>query len=278
MEGDVLMRSMAFVLAAALLAGGSAHAGSIDDDARVARVRFESLSRAAASNVQTADAGVGPSLLEDRLRRVGHGAWSLLLPGLSQYRSGHNGRAVAFFSVEALVWGSYAFSQFQGYYREDQYREFAGLYAGVEDTDRDDDDYWRSVGIYVDTSEYNEEQRRVNRAEREQQIADGGPVTVDLDDGLISEADGWEWSSERRRQEYRSRRADALSSFDRANISLLFAVLNRIVAFADAVRSGPPSDDPEDTALVRAGRFALDVDFDPSPVDPSAQVKWGTSF
>jgi hypothetical protein len=217
-----------------------------------------------------------PSLLQDRLQRIGHGAWSLLIPGWSQYRAGHTTRAIAFASVEAVVWGTWIFSEFQGRYREDQYEEFAGIFAGV-DSGRDDDDYWRSVGVYVDSEQYNEQIRRENRAAAEEQELNGEPVTVGLNDGTIPESDSWEWTSERRRREYLQRRSDAISAYDRADFVLLFALLNRVVAFADAVRSAPVGA-PEPQGLIETRGFSVDVDFDPGPADPSATLRLGRSF
>ena len=245
-----------------------------------ARARIESVSReAVAATTPQSDVALmqaEPSLLQDRLQRIGHGAWSLLIPGWSQYRAGHTTRAIAFASVEAVVWGSWIFSEFQGRYREDQYEEFAGIFAGV-DSGRDDDDYWRSVGVYVDSEQYNEQIRRENRAAAEEQELNGEPVTVGLNDGTIPESDSWEWTSERRRREYLQRRSDAISAYDRADFVLLFALLNRVVAFADAVRSAPVGA-PEPQGLIESRGFSVDVDFDPGPADPSATLRLGRSF
>ena len=248
-----------------------------------ASARLDAVSREVVEAQVSGDATVlsqqSPSIMQDRLRRIGHGFWSALIPGWSQYRSGHKGRAIAFASAEVAIWGTWLFSEYQGRYREDQYREFAQVYAGVSNVDRDDDDYWRAVGANVDAEQFNEAQRIENRAARDEQELNGEPVTVGLDDGTYGEAESWEWSSERRQIEYVERRSDAIAAFDRADFVLLFAVLNRVVAVADAVRSGPPSPgDDASSALIEAGGFAVGLDFDPRPDDPSATLRLGRSF
>jgi len=247
--------------------------------------RLDSISREVISaQVDTASdeaaASSQSALLKDRLRRVGHGFWSLLIPGWSQYRSGHNTRAIAFASTEVVIWGAYAFSWFQGDYREDQYRDFAQNFAGIENAGRDDDDYWRAVGAYQYSDAYNDAIRRENRAARDEQELNGETPTIGIDDGVVSGDAAWTWTSERRRREYVQRRSDAISAFDRAEFILLFAVLNRVVAVADAIRSGAPSDgsDADSASLIEAGGFSVGLDFEPDPVNPGASLRLGRSF
>lgn len=273
---------MNVVLCALVLVSGlstGAHATSSDD----AAARLDAVSREVVATNHAFDRTAlrqeGPSVMQDRLARIGHGFWSALIPGWSQYRSGHDRRAIAFASAEVVIWSTWIFSEFQGRYREDQYREFAQVYAGVPNVDRDDEDYWRAVGANVDAEQYNEAQRIENRAARDEQELNGEPVTIGLDDGTFGEDAAWEWTSERRQIEYVERRSDAIAAFDRADFVLLFAVLNRVVAVADAVRSGPPGPgDDGSTSLIEAGGFRVGVDFDPRPDDPSATLRLGRSF
>lgn len=213
----------------------------------------------------------------EKLERVRHGLFSIVLPGWSQRRAGHDGRALAFASTELVIWSTWLFSRLQGDYREDRYREFAEQFAGVSDPDGRSDDYWRAVGRYGDVEEYNNRVRRDNRAAAFEQEFNGQPVTIGLNDGVIAPEDGWSWSSERRQSEYRELRGDSQSAYDRAQFVLLFALVNRVVAFADAVRSGPRRDD-EDAMLLRAGAFELGLDIDPRPHDPGAALRVGARF
>lgn len=269
-----------FALALSLLVPSVVDAGDLDSARRLDAISREVIS---AQLDQVSEEAAPPSqgaLLKDRLRRVGHGFWSLLIPGWSQYRSGHNTRAIAFASAEAVIWGSYAFSWFQGDYREDQYRDFAQTFAGIENTGRDDDDYWRAVGAYQYSEAYNDAIRRENRAARDEQELNGETPTIGIDDGVVGGDAAWTWTSERRRREYVQRRSDAISAYDRAEFILLFAVLNRVVAVADAIRSGAPSDgdDADSASLIEAGGFSVGVDFQPDPIDPGATLRLGRSF
>lgn len=209
------------------------------------------------------------------LGRAGHASWSLLVPGLSQYRAGHNGRALLFASIEATIWSVFAVSKVQQSSREDTYQDFARDFAGVRESGYDDD-YWSAVGKYKDSEEYNERVRRENRAEAEEQAANGEQVTVGINDGTVSSGDAWFWTSGNRLLEYRELRADAQSADDRADAMLFFAVVNRLVAFIEAFRSGPVGDN--EVELYQAGGFELSVEVEPNPLRPAGALKLGRSF
>jgi hypothetical protein len=209
------------------------------------------------------------------LGRAGHASWSLLVPGWSQYRAGHNGRALLFASLEATIWSVFAVSKVQGNSREDTYQGFAVDFAGVSNTGKDDD-YWSAVGKYKDSDEYNERVRRENRAAAEEQALNGGPVTIGINDGTVGASEAWFWTSGTRLIEYRELRADAQSAYDRADAMLFFAVVNRLVAFIEAFRSGPVGDN--EVELYQTHGFGLSVEVDPHPLRPSGALKLGRSF
>jgi hypothetical protein len=207
--------------------------------------------------------------------RAGHASWSLLVPGWSQYRAGHNGRALFFASLEATIWSVFAVSRIQGNSRSDTYQGFAVDFAGVSNTSQDDD-YWSAVGKFKDSDDYNERVRRENRAAAEEQALNGEPVTIGLNDGTVGSADAWMWTSGTRLIEYRELRADAQSAYDRADAMLFFAVVNRLVAFIEAFRSGPMGDN--EVELYQTHGFGLSVEVDPNPLRPSGALKLGRSF
>lgn len=213
----------------------------------------------------------------EKLTRARHGLFSLVLPGWSQYRAGHDGRAIAFASTEAVIWSTWIFSRFQGSYREDRYEEFATQFAGIRDPGSKNDDYWRAVGRYGDVEEYNNRVRRDNRAAALEQEFNGEPVTIGLNDGTISSEEGWNWSSQARQSEFRLKRADSQSAYDRAGFVLLFALVNRVVAFADAVRSGPRQSE-ESGSLLRVGGVELGLDVRPERGGPHAALRLGARF
>jgi hypothetical protein len=167
----------------------------------------------------------GPNNTGDKLKAA---ALSLLLPGAGQFYNGDRSKALVFAGAEAAVWTGYFVFDRQGQGLEEDYREYAGFFAGTdgEHTER----YWRSVGRYLDSDDYNTDVLRQARAE-------GETAT-----GLIGEEDAWFWSSERHRDNYKALRADATRAYDRRDFTILFAIVNRAVSVYDAVRGAGSSE------------------------------------
>ena len=211
------------------------------------------------------------------LGSAGHASWSLLIPGWSQFRAGNNGRAFIFASFEVAIWSIYGASKAQGNSREDSYQEFAHFYAGVGNSSQDDD-YWRAVGKYKDSEEYNQIVRRENRAGAEEQAFNGEEVTIGINDGTVGSGNAWFWTSGNRLLEYRELRSDAQAAYDRADAMLFFAVVNRLVAFIEAFRSGPTSDGDNQVELYERAGFELSVEVAPNPLRPSGALMLGRSF
>jgi hypothetical protein len=189
--------------------------------------------------------GVGAKLVKAR-----EGLYSLLVPGWSQLRQGHRTRAALLAGAEATVWTSWIVSRIQGEKREDAYQDYAVRFAGVQNTDRPEE-YWKAVAQYIDSDAYNDGVQATLRLGEE---PEGGPYVG---------SDAWRWQSAARLDEYQRLRADSLGAFDRAETILLFAILTRAVAFADAVRSALQSEDA-----------ALRLEFAPSASwsDPGARI------
>ena len=209
--------------------------------------------------------------------RVGHASWSLVVPGWSQFRAGNTGRGIFFASLEAAIWTVFGVSKAQGNQRENTYQDFARNFAGVDGGDRDDG-YWSAVGKYKDSEEYNERIRRDNRAAAEEQALNGEDVTVGIDDGVIGADGTWSWTSGTRLLEYRELRADAQTAYDRADAMLFFAVVNRLVAFIEAFRSGGSSSPDNGVELYERAGFELGLEVDPNPLRPSGALTLGRSF
>lgn len=188
----------------------------------------------------------GPGMSADRLARVRRASLSLLWPGWSQFRSGNTGRALFFTTAEVAIWTSYAVFNTQGNRREDSYREFAQQFAGV-DAAPDEEDYWRAVASYWSSEDYNEDLRRDERVGFGE---DAQPYTGEL---------AWSWRSEERFGEYRELRADSIRAFDRASFVTLFAIVNRVASFVDAVRTGV-----DDATASEIAGFRVDLDVKPS--------------
>jgi len=56
-------------------------------------------------------------------------------------------------------------------------------------------------------------------------------------DGLVGPDAAWQWRNARYQENYKSLRADANRAYDRRDFTVLFAIVNRVVAVFDAVRS-----------------------------------------
>jgi len=161
----------------------------------------------------------GPSHLGSRLKA---GALSLVLPGLGQLYNGDRRKAMLFGGVEVGVWTSYLVLHTIARHAEDDYAEYAGLFAGVDG--EQSELYWRSVGRYMSSAEYNMERIMSARVEGVEPA------------GLISDADAWFWRNEDYRANYKVLRADANRAYDRRDFTMLFAILNRAISVFDAVR------------------------------------------
>jgi hypothetical protein len=90
----------------------------------------------------------------------------------------------------------------------------------------------------------------------------------------VGAPDSWRWISEDRFNEFQRLRADSLDAYDRATLVTLFAILNRVVSFVDAVRSSgiddaDPFAEPEVSLRLDAMLFGP---------DPGASVGLRTRF
>ena len=242
--------------------------------------RLEVLQREAVEAATEEEGAVKPAssmFANFGMGRVGHASWSLLVPGWSQYRAGNNGRALLFASMEVAIWAIFGVSKAQGNQREDTYQDFARNFAGVGGANNNDD-YWSAVGKFKDSDEYNERVRRDNRAAAEEQAINGEEVTIGINDGTVGAADSWSWTAGRRLLEYRELRGDSQTAYDRADAMLFFAVVNRLVSFIEALRTGGDEEPDGQVELYERGGFELSVDVDPNPLRPSGALLLGRSF
>jgi hypothetical protein len=159
---------------------------------------------------------------------------SLLLPGAGELYSGARGRATGFFISEGAIWAHFAGWEIAGHLRKSDYIEQAQLNAGVG-TDSDTDEYWRLVGAYERSSgsgpgSYEEALRR---EARDQFPTDPAAQDAYVAQRLPSGSRAWAWSSDALRASYRSTREEASRAYDRAQLSIAFAILNRIASAID---------------------------------------------
>ncbi len=197
-----------------------------------------------------------PVFGKDLGARAKNASWSLVIPGWSQLRSGHKYRGAFFLTAEAAIWTSYIIFQSQGSSREGSYQDYAQNFAGVSSGDRDDD-YWRSLGAYRSDGEYNEDRLRDLRA------------GIDPEGPEYGANDAWLWQSEQRFDEYNALRRDSNSAYDNADLILVFALVNRLVSFVDAMRDAPPGATDEVEMgrehMFESGGVGVDIGLGPHP-------------
>lgn len=207
---------------------------------------------------RTEDAKGGSSDLGPKIKA---GALSAVLPGAGQFYNGQKQKAYLMGGVEVAIWTAYFVFDTQGDNRMETAREFAGIYAGTGGEHAEN--YWQSVGRYMDSDAYNDARRREARALQEDPS------------GLIGEDDAWQWVNEDRLVGYRTLRSDGNSAYDRRDFMILFAVVNRAVAVVDAVL-GAGRNEPGLQARVLG--LDLEVAVDPSLLHPGARCALARRF
>jgi len=180
----------------------------------------------------------GPRNMGQKLKA---GLLSLLLPGAGQLYNGDRSKALLFGGAEAAVWTSYLVFHYQAEGLSNDYQDYASIFAGTDGAHTEK--YWRAVGRYMTSDEYNESIERLARAE---QVAATGLITAD---------EGWFWRSERFRENYQILRADANRAYDRRDFTVLFALINRAVAVYDAVRGAG-----DDQHMLKLAGLGFDVE------------------
>ncbi len=180
----------------------------------------------------------GPTNLRQRVTAAG---LSFLMPGLGQLYNGDRGKAYAFAGAELAVWLTYGVFDNIANGASEDYREYAGIYAGIsgDHTER----YWRSAGRFMTSELYNVSLRMEARAEERDPT------------GLIEGPDTWFWRNEEHQSNYQLLRADANRAFDRRDFTIVFSIINRAIAAFDAARSAGDSEH-----MIELAGFGVDLE------------------
>jgi hypothetical protein len=149
-------------------------------------------------------------------------ALSALLPGAGLHYLGERRKARYFFAAEALTWLGYISFKIYGNWKEDDYIRFANSHANAQLGDKGRE-FHDLVGFYPSIDDYNTFGR----------IFD--PERPYLQD---TPANHWRWQSLEDRETYRHLKNRSREADRRADFMLGVAVLDRIVAVIDAIRSG----------------------------------------
>ena len=158
--------------------------------------------------------------------------YSLLLPGLGDYKLGNHGRATAFFITEGAIWVSYAAFQVQGNGREDEYQDLAVRFAGVTRTGHSDD-FYAKLREYDTSVQYEADVKMDGRIE----LVGGGLDEIGADaldryflENRLSDYEPWQWSSHDRRLQYSEVRSSSKTAYRRADYMIAAAAANRVVS------------------------------------------------
>lgn len=151
--------------------------------------------------------------------------YSLLLPGLGQWYAGDKTQAKLFFGIEGTIWVSFAVFMIQGYVREEDYKEFAHVFAGVSSTDHSDD-YYSIIGEYNSWIPYEASVKSDGRFEF---YPDTDAQTLEnyWIENRVSDYEPWVWQSADIRRNFRSQRSASRRSYRRALYAAAASLLNR---------------------------------------------------
>jgi hypothetical protein len=206
-------------------------------------------------------AAVGTAGAQDPPSRTKVLGLSLLLPGLGHRSLGSNTKAQAFFAAEAVIWGSFGLFELQGNVRKDRYVEIAEIFAGVPDADGRSSEYYRLLGRYRSSEEYDDEIRRDARARFPDDLSARDAY---FQRNRIAEDQAWLWESNADWDRFQEKRNDSNRSFRRARSMLGIAVANRLLASVDAMR----------IIHRRHGSANIGFRLAPDPVDPREPVRF----
>jgi len=173
------------------------------------------------------------------------GAASFLLPGLGQHRMGHGVRSKIYFGLEGAAWIAIGAFYWQGYARENAYRDYAIAFAGVSGTGHSDD-YYEYIGNYLSNEGPGGYNEFVRREARDMYYPDIQAMEAYYEANKITGEESWRWSSERAFERYGDLRRGSRFAYRRALYTVMFALALRVVSTVDAVRLARSEANPEE--------------------------------
>ncbi len=163
------------------------------------------------------------------------GAASFLLPGLGQLRMGRVLRSKIYFGLEGATWVAIGSFLWQGYARENAYKDYAVAFAGVSGTSHSDK-YYETIGKYMSNDGPGGYNEYVRREARDLYYPDIGAMDSYYASNSIVGVESWRWESEKTFSLYNNLRDGSRSSYRRALYAGFFALALRVVSAVDAVR------------------------------------------
>ncbi|MBN1886263.1 MAG: hypothetical protein JW876_12170 [Candidatus Krumholzibacteriota bacterium] len=163
------------------------------------------------------------------------GLASFLLPGLGQQRLGHTVRSRVYFALEGAAWVAIGSFLWQGYAREEAYRDYAVAFANIASADLDDD-YYKMIAGYRSSDGPGGYNEYIRREARDLYPTDAEAMENYYEANAIVGDQSWRWENETAFDRYRDLRDGSRSSYRRALYAGVFAAMLRVVSTVDAVR------------------------------------------
>jgi hypothetical protein len=162
-------------------------------------------------------------------------AWSLIVPGLAQYRLGHEVRSSFYFAVEGITLLAIGGFLWQGYSDEKAYKDYAVAFAGISGTDHPDD-YYEKMGRYMSSDGPGGYNEYILREARDLYYPDLDAIDQYYTSNMIAADQSWQWRTVESFQRYGDLRDNSRAGYRRALYSVVFAISMRVVSTIDAVR------------------------------------------
>jgi hypothetical protein len=159
----------------------------------------------------------------------------LLIPGLGDRYLGNTGRAYTFFAVEGAIWTSLAVFLVQGRLRENGYKDFAGVFAGVS-AGGHTDEYLKLISRHDTSDDYEELIKSEGRAVLYPN-ANRDALDAYFVQNRIADYEPWAWMSVEDRLKYRRMRSASKRSYRRALYAGATALANRAVSIFFTLKS-----------------------------------------
>ncbi len=146
---------------------------------------------------------------------------------------GLTNRAYFYMGPEAALWGAFGVFEVKGKIRRDSYVEMAELFGGVSDASGRSSEYYRLLGSFRTSAEYDDEVRRDARSRMGNDLQGRADY---FERHRIRDELAWSWVSIEEWQRYKNKRQQSNAAYKRAGTMVGLAVANRLLAAVDALR------------------------------------------
>jgi len=166
---------------------------------------------------------LNPKVLSDEIKTKKSAGlavvYSLLLPGMGELYADAYKSGVYFTVADGFLWGAFIGMNVYGGWQKDNYISYAQFNGDVASKDYDDD-YYATVGEYMNIDEYNNEKA----------------LERDYDAMYDSEKYYWKWNTNNERKSYREMWESSEHSYNNVRFVVGALLLNRVISAINAVR------------------------------------------